>query len=392
MPSQRAYENSHPWLTFHLDLSKSLARLWHKLGEITAECESLTRVPLRPEAAKRLHEVYLAKGALATTAIEGNTLTEEDALRIVRQQQLNLPASQEYQKVEIANVIEAVNDICLSLLEADHALTPAVIADYNRRVLKGTLMDEGAVPGEVRQHSVGVGGYRGAPAQDCDYLLERLCAWLTKGAFHTEGADRRMAYAVIKACIAHVYLAWIHPFGDGNGRTARLVEFHILVEAGVPLAAAHLLSNHYNLTRARYYQELARASATRDVFPFLDYAATGMEEQLRQQLNVISKELWQVAWENFIHSRFHGKHGEAAERRKRLVLDLSDRSGPVRRSGISSMSARLARAYATKTDKTVTRDINALVTMDLVVRTPEGLVANRDLLLAFSRPAQRRNL
>lgn len=56
-------------------------------------------------------------------------------------------------------------------------------------------------------------------------------------------------YAIFKAVVAHLYLAWIHPVGDGNGRTARLVEFQILLSSGVPSPAAHLLSNHYNQTR-----------------------------------------------------------------------------------------------------------------------------------------------
>ena len=40
--------------------------------------------------------------------------------------------------------------------------------------------------------------------------------------------------AFLRAVLAHVYIAWIHPFGDSNGRTARLVEFGILTAAGVP--------------------------------------------------------------------------------------------------------------------------------------------------------------
>jgi hypothetical protein len=67
-------------------------------------------------------------------------------------------------------------------------------------------------------------------------------------------------YAILKAMVAHLYLAWTHPFGDGNGRTARLIEFHILLSAGVPSPAAHLFSNHYNQTRAEYYRQLDRAS------------------------------------------------------------------------------------------------------------------------------------
>jgi hypothetical protein len=54
---------------------------------------------------------------------------------------------------------------------------------------------------------------------------------------------------LIAAVVAHVYFEWIHPFGDGNGRTGRLIELKLLLEAGVPQPAAHLLSNHYNATR-----------------------------------------------------------------------------------------------------------------------------------------------
>ncbi|NOY75701.1 MAG: hypothetical protein GXP32_07900 [Kiritimatiellaeota bacterium] len=32
--------------------------------------------------------------------------------------------------------------------------------------------------------------------------------------------------------LAHVYIAWIHPFGDGNGKTARLMEFYLLLRSG----------------------------------------------------------------------------------------------------------------------------------------------------------------
>jgi len=41
----------------------------------------------------------------------------------------------------------------------------------------------------------------------------------------------------------------IHPFGDSNGRTARLIEFYILLRAGLPDMVSHILSNHYNDTR-----------------------------------------------------------------------------------------------------------------------------------------------
>lgn len=45
-------------------------------------------------------------------------------------------------------------------------------------MLDGQPIDPDVAPGEIRQHSVGVMRYLGAPAEDCEYLLERLCEWL----------------------------------------------------------------------------------------------------------------------------------------------------------------------------------------------------------------------
>ena len=53
-----------------------------RLGECFALIQSISNVPLKPEYRKRLLEVSLIKGAHATTAIEGNTLTEEEIERI----------------------------------------------------------------------------------------------------------------------------------------------------------------------------------------------------------------------------------------------------------------------------------------------------------------------
>ncbi|WP_419167575.1 Fic family protein [Candidatus Palauibacter sp.] len=137
--------------------------------------------------------------------------------------------------------------------------------EANRLVLAGLEehLEEGVVPGEVPTFSVGVARYSGAPREDCRFLLERLCEWLEEDAVWPdleEHLGSAVAVALLRAILAHLYIAWIHPFGDGNGRTARLTEFLILARAGVPSPATHLLSNHYSLTRADYYRQLDRSS------------------------------------------------------------------------------------------------------------------------------------
>ena len=57
-------------------------------------------------------------------------------------------------------------------------LDPALICQFNNRVLKGLDVEDHVRPGEFRRQSVGVGSYRGAPFKDCPYIVRRMCQWL----------------------------------------------------------------------------------------------------------------------------------------------------------------------------------------------------------------------
>jgi len=379
----RTYEKTHPWIKFQLDLRPASPKFWMLLGEASSKCEHIAGVPLQPDVARDLHQLYLAKGAQATTAIEGNTLSEQEVLQRIKGE-LTLPASKEYLGQEVDNIVNACNRIRDRLREGDDALTSERVREFNRLVLEKLRLEKGVVTGEVRQHSVVVGrSYLGAPAEDCEFLLNRLCEWLNGPDFRaSEGME--LVFAIIKAVVAHVYVAWIHPFGDGNGRTARLMEFQILLSAGVPTPAAHLMNNHYNQTRSEYYRQLEAASGSGgDIIPFLEYAAQGLVDGLREQLAKIRLRQWDVAWENFVHEEFREKTGKTARRQRSLVLDLSRLEKPVQTGMVSDLSPRLAREYAGKTPKTIQRDLGALLKMDLVERTPEGFRARKEKILAF---------
>ena len=169
---------------------------------------------------------------LATTAIEGNTLSEEEVVKHLPGE-LKLPPSREYLGQEVDNIIAACNGI---LSEIRNGRRPVLdfsrVCELNRLVQEKLPLNAGVKPGELRTFDVGVARYRGAPAQDCRFLLERLCEWLNGKEFQP-GGGMDLAFAIIKAMLSHLYLAWIHPFADGNGRTARLVEFQILICSGV---------------------------------------------------------------------------------------------------------------------------------------------------------------
>ena len=379
----RTFERTHPWLTFRLDLRRAPYTLWLLLGEAQSKAQHVAGTPLLPEVQERFYQLFLAKGVLATTAIEGNTLTEGEVLRHMAGQ-LHLPPSKEYLAQEVSNILDACNAIGARMLDGRQAsdLREEEVKAFNGLVLRSLPLGEDVVPGVYRTHSVGVGRYRAAPAEDLDELMRRYCDWLNTGF---EGPpSQKMAFGILKAVMAHLYLAWIHPFGDGNGRTARLIEFQILLASGVPSVAAHLLSNFYNQTRAEYYRQLDLAHQVGgDPLPFVEYALQGFVDGLKEQIATIRHQQLAVHWVNYIHDRFRDTETKADVRRRRLALDLSQQEGPVPTGRIRYLSPRLAEAFAGKTDKTIKRDLNQLEEMGLVEQGPGGARARMEIVLAF---------
>jgi Fic family protein len=378
--NKRKYEETHPWLRFEVNLQPAPPELWLLLGEAKSKIEHLAGIPLPPAVHEEFNQIYLAKGVLATTAIEGNTLSEEEVLAHLRGERL--PPSKEYLAREVQNIVDAVNLIWRDNTGEWASLCPDLITKFNTMVLDGLQLDDGVVPGEISRAPVGVLRYRGAPREDCEYLLARLCDWLNGEHFKAK-VETSLGTAILRAVLAHLYLAWIHPFGDGNGRTARLIEFQILVHAGVPMPSAHLLSNHYNATRAEYYRQLDRAHQSGgEVAPFLIYAVRGFVEGLREQIERIKNTHWLTAWREYVFEQFENDNSPTAKRRRALVLALSV-TQPVPRAKLTMLTPEVAAAYASKTTKTLTRDLNELQRRKLIKQHPEGFRANTGLMMAF---------
>ena len=381
---QREYKRTHPWIAFSLDLTNASYRLWMLLGEAQSKCRHISGVPLRPGDAEKLHKLFLVRGARATTAIEGNTLTEDEVRRIV-DDDLQLPPSRAYLKREVENIVSACNAIASGVSSPEQSgsdLTVEEILGYNSVVLENLPLKEDIVPGEIRTFPVVAGGYRGAPAQECRLLLEKLCIWLNDpDSFHL-GERNKIAAGLLKAVIAHLYLVWIHPFGDGNGRVARLLEFRLLLEAGAPSPAAHLFSNHYNDTREEYYRHLELSWRKSDgVLSFLEYALEGFVDQLEDQIVQIRHSQIEGAWENYIHTQFADTAPE--KRRKKMLLALSAEKGPVPKNRVLLLDTELASMYEGKTMKTMTRDLSDLEKRGLIVEEKNLVRPAKERILAF---------
>src|SRR5258708_5499671 len=96
MAQNRRHLASHPWISFRADFSQAGVGLWIKLGAAESKIRHVANTLLPPDVSQELHEVYLAKGVRATTAIEGNTLSEDEVRKIIKGEQA-VPKSRAYQ-------------------------------------------------------------------------------------------------------------------------------------------------------------------------------------------------------------------------------------------------------------------------------------------------------
>lgn len=390
----REYTDTHPWIDFDASVANRLdAQSWMRIGEAYARCAELSGTPLAPAMADALHQHALIRGAQATVAIEGNTLTVEQVASIYAGE-FSAPQSRAYQEREVRNVLEAFERLDGMVMEDGNLhLSAELICETNRWVLDGVDPDAASAPGTIRSHSVVVGPYVGPPARDCWHLLERLAEWLDGDDFRPtsgESDENRDAFArtVLSALLAHLYIAWIHPFADGNGRTARLLEYVILARSGmVPLAAANLMANHFNLTRDRYYARLAAASRERDVLGFLAYGIEGLVDGLVEHSAAVRAQHLGLAWQSYVAetmARF--PTSPASERQRALVMALAP-GEKVPRSDIAGLTPQLAQQYARTGPRTLARDLNRLEDAGLIDVSTEGISARVDLMSAFLLPA-----
>lgn len=372
MPLHRDY----PQLSFRSDWDLSRNTLI-MLGQCEAYIKAMNNTPIMPAFYEELMTMALRKGAQATTAIEGNTLSDEEISQLQRGEKL--PPSKEYQQIEVKNILEAFNNLLQETVyeKKEQLISKDLLLRFHRMVGQGLGEHFSAIPGQFRNSDVIVGPYRAPDYRDVESLIDQYCNWL-RDEFKYSRGDQHFSDVIVQAIVAHVYLEWIHPFGNGNGRTGRLVEFYILSRSGNPDISLHVLSNHYNNTRPEYYRQLEKAFNNRSLTAFIEYALTGYRDGLQLILEKIQSSQILITWQKYVYDTFGDieiKQKESFKRRRSLGLEI-----PIDRKfsfeEIPELSIKLARLYSGISSKTLERDIDELLKNNIMLYSEGKYYAN----------------
>jgi Fic family protein len=200
-------------------------------------------------AGRRFLVNSLMEEAIRSSQLEGATTSRREAKEMLRTGR----EPRDRSELMIANnylALQFVRD------EMGEELTPPAILELHRIVTAGTLDDPSAAgrlqrPGEMRvavfDRDDGHPIHRPPPAEQLPERMRLLCDFANEG-----DEDERFVHPVIRAILLHFWLAYDHPFEDGNGRTARILFFWLMRVRGYWLAEYLPISRFIRDAPAKY--------------------------------------------------------------------------------------------------------------------------------------------
>jgi Fic family protein len=260
-------------------------RMLRQLKAIEQTTGFLKAVRLRPEWIAAVRSRTNVKEALESLQIEGSSLTLQQAFHLAD----HLPSRElRDSEREFYNYLRAFQAIDNLREERQAVLTKADLRSLHGVLVAGVRGGR-AGAGRFRREDVKVGDINGdrvvihhvpPPWLQVEPEVESLLRWIEQGKLHGDGPDDPWVHPVIQAGIAQHRLVWIHPFVDGNGRTARMFTTLLLYQRGYDFKYLFELSSYYNRNRDDYYEALRSADASGDYTEWLTYFLGGFSYQM----------------------------------------------------------------------------------------------------------------
>ncbi len=243
----------------------SLNQLLTELTEKKRQLEG--ERPLSPAVLGKLREALEVEWTYHSNAIEGNTLSLRETALVLKDG-LTVGGKSLREHLEAINHQHAIHFV-QDLVAQDQPITERTIRNLHALILR-TINDDQA--GRYRDVQVYITGSDFVPPQAVAVpgLMTDLVAWLND-------AETAQRHPVERAALAHFRLVHVHPFVDGNGRTARLLMNLILMRQGYPPAIVRAQD------RLDYYTVLDCAHAG-DTEPFIRLIALAVRRSLQRWL------------------------------------------------------------------------------------------------------------
>jgi len=270
---------------------------------------SLSQIPLQRNWADEMQRVQLKREVAGTSRIEGAEFTDKELDAAMSETPEQLQTRSQKQAAAAKRTYDWIAG-----LQSDRPVDADLIKEVHRMIVTGAD-DDRCEPSVLRGRDVNVTfgspPHRGAEGGDeCARAFAGLCRAL---AHEFQRHD-----PLVQAIALHYHFAAIHPFLDGNGRTARALEALMLQRVGLPGMLFIAMSNYYYENKPAYLAALTSTRAgNHDLTPFLLFGLRGIELQCGRLFAEVRKNVSRALFRNMMYDLYN----RLKSTRKRVIAD-----------------------------------------------------------------------
>lgn len=293
-----------------------------QIGQVEAAREVIENAPLVPAWEAKFQDDARVRAIHFGTALEGNDLTFAQAKTILEGNSDGVVA-RERDIQEVINYRKVLDYIeKLADRKNEIVYTREVLFDLHKLVIDKLIPD--AQVGEFRESQVvlknsvtGEVGFRPPSFLEVPFLIDDFLRWLNS-------EYGRREHPVIRAAITHYVLVAIHPFIEGNGRTARALATLVLFSEDYDIKRLFALEEYFDKHADEYFGALMQVSnqstklEDRDITPWLEV----FTKALAIELSKIKDRVRELSVDIKIKEK-HGKQIGLSERQMKLVEYLN---------------------------------------------------------------------
>jgi Fic family protein len=323
------------------------------VGKIEAAREVIENSPLVPAWEAKFREEAALRAVHYGTHIEGNDLSFSEAKGVIEGKAITARERDIQEVLNYRSVVDFINKeggketpIDLKTILKIHSLTveKLVPVDQVGRFRKVQVVVRGLKSGGVT--------YTPPQAGEVPIQVEELLKWLNS-------EETKNLSPILKAGIVLYEIVRIHPFTEGNGRTARALATLILFKEGYDVKRFFSLEEYYDNDIASYYEalqsvsnQLVKEESERDLTSWLEYFTEG----LAVEINRIKEKVKKLS----IDLRLKGRQGQIALNERQIkLIEYMDQNGQVSNSEWRNLFPMIS-------DDTILRELKVLMKKKLI--------------------------
>ena len=274
------------------------------VSKIESAKSIIDNAALVPAWEAKFRDEALSRTVHFGTKIEGNELTQEQALQVVRLEGF-VDTKDVAKKTGIVardrDIQEVINyrNVCVWIDQQDVVHSDNVFSEKTLKSLHTLTMQkliEEKYIGSYRDRQVVVKSatdgqvvFRPPVSVEIEYLIRDFFEWFNH-------ADAQTVHPIFRAAITHYQLVYIHPFIEGNGRTARAMATLALHSLGYDFKRFFSIEQYFDSDVEQYYQALlsVQQHQNHDLTYWLEYFCYGLAveiDKIRSQVQKLSKDI-----------------------------------------------------------------------------------------------------